>query len=241
MNAQTKEAKPLLSLLCFILNVVVRNNLCKVRIVSMIYSRFINNISSSRQPSLIREMTKILANASPDMIPLSGGFPNPEMFPFTKLTVDVEHGSQISLEGPALQSALQYLPTNGHPTLLRQLKTLQQEVHSPTDSVWSRSEMVITSGSQDGLCKTLEMMMRPGDSVLVEEFLYSGTLSIMNPYQPSYHVIKSDQHGMVPDSLRSVLSQWTPGSEDLDSPKFLYINPTGANPTGELCISFLRF
>ena len=99
--------------------------------------------------------------------------------------------------------------------------------------------MVITSGSQDGLCKTLEMMMRPGDNVLVEEFLYSGTLSIMNPYQPSYHVIKSDQHGMVPDSLRSVLSQWTPGSEELDSPKFLYINPTGANPTGELCISFL--
>jgi len=63
------------------------------------YSRFLNNISSARQPSLIREMTKILANASPEMIPLSGGFPNPEMFPFTNLTIDVTNGSPINLSG----------------------------------------------------------------------------------------------------------------------------------------------
>ena len=50
----------------------------------MSYSRFLNNISAARQPSLIREMTKILAAAPPEMIPLSGGFPNPKMFPFTR-------------------------------------------------------------------------------------------------------------------------------------------------------------
>ena len=198
----------------------------------MMYSRFINNVSSSRQPSLIREMTKILAAASPDMIPLSGGFPNPQMFPFTQLTVDVVNGSPIKLEGAALQSALQYLPTNGHPGLLQQLKSLQQTVHSPQAAVWDNTDIVVTSGSQDGLCKTFEMMMSQGSSVLVEEFVYSGTLSIMNPYQPKYHVIQSDQHGLKPDSLRKILSQWTPGCDDPASPKFLYINPTGANPTG---------
>jgi len=198
----------------------------------MMYSRFLNNISSGRQPSLIREMTKILANASPEMIPLSGGFPNPEMFPFTNLSIDVTNGSPINLSGKALQSALQYLPTNGHPVLLKQLRTLQQEVHNPTTSVWDNTDMVITSGSQDGLCKTFEMFMNNGASVLVEEFVYSGTLSIINPYQPKYHVIKSDQNGMDPDSLRQVLSKWTPGMDTEDYPKFLYINPTGANPTG---------
>ena len=71
-----------------------------------------------------------------------------------------------------------------------------------------------------------------GSGVIVEDFVYSGTLSILNPYQPTYHVIQSDNHGMRPDSLREVLSRWTPGGEDDDCPKVLYINPTGANPTG---------
>ena len=67
---------------------------------------------------------------------------------------------------------------------------------------------------------------------MVEEFVYSGTLSIINPYKPKYHVIKSDQHGMDPSSLRQVLSHWSPGQDTPCYPKFLYINPTGANPTG---------
>jgi len=198
----------------------------------MIYSRFMNNVSAARQPSLIREMTKILANAPPDMIPLSGGFPNPKMFPFTSLTMDVEGGEAIKLSGSALQSALQYLPTNGHPVLLQQLRDLQHEVHQPDHSVWSNTDIVVTSGSQDGLSKTFEMMLNQGSSVLVEDFVYSGTLSIINPYQPKYHVIESDDQGMKPCSLRAVLSRWTPKLNYADLPKFLYINPTGANPTG---------
>ena len=63
----------------------------------MIYSRFINQISSGRQPSLIREMTRILAAASKEMIPLSGGFPNPAMFPVTNITVSVPNTAQINL------------------------------------------------------------------------------------------------------------------------------------------------
>ena len=40
---------------------------------------------------------------------------------------------------------------------------------------------------------------------------------------------------MVPSSLRSILSQWKEGEEGEEArPKFLYINPTGANPTGTL-------
>jgi len=187
-------------------------------------------VSAGRQPSLIREMTKILAAASPDMIPLSGGFPNPEMFPFSQLSLAVPGARPIELSGAALQSALQYLPTPGHPGLLQQLRALQQAVHRPAAAVWDNTDIVVTSGSQDGLCKTLEMMISQGSSVVVEDFVYSGTLSIMTPYQPRYHVVQSDQLGMRPQSLREVLAQWSPGSEHC--PKILYINPTGANPTG---------
>ena len=105
--------------------------------------------------------------------------------------------------------------------------------------------------------------------MLVEDFVYSGTLSIINPYSPVYHVVESDTGGMIPQSLRAVLSQWGKGEEaEKDRPKvklspptyavmtpdntdvtvvsvrkilnklcflqILYINPTGANPTGTL-------
>ena len=129
----------------------------------MQYSRFINQVSAGRQPSLIREMTKILAAASPDMIPLSGGFPNPEMFPFSQLSLAVPGARPIELSGAALQSALQYLPTPGHPGLLQQLRALQQAVHRPAAAVWDNTDIVVTSGSQDGLCKTLEMMISQGE------------------------------------------------------------------------------
>ena len=126
------------------------------------YSRFINSVSAGRQPSLIREMTKILAAAPPEMIPLSGGFPNPEMFPFKTLSLSVENGSPINLSGKSLQSALQYLPTNGHPALLKQLKDLQLSVHQPDPAVWDKTDIVVTSGSQDGLSKAFEMMLDIG-------------------------------------------------------------------------------
>merc|ERR1712213_14671 len=83
--------------------------------------------------------------------------------------------------------------------------------------------------------KPLRCLIDTGSSVLVEDFVYSGTLSIINPYSPVYHVVESDTGGMIPQSLRAVLSQWGKGEEaEKDRPKILYINPTGANPTGTL-------
>jgi len=199
---------------------------------ALAYSRFINQISKERQPSLIREMTKILASAPPEMIPLSGGLPNPKLFPFKDLTVQVTDGKPISLTGKDMEQALQYLPTGGLPALVKQLKALQMSMHSPSADIWPDTEVLVTAGSQDGLCKCLEVLLDQGSTVLMEEFVYSGTLSIINPYKPQYKVVKSDNEGIIPEDLEKVLSNWEPGSDDPSAPKFLYINPTGANPTG---------
>jgi DNA-binding transcriptional MocR family regulator len=64
-------------------------------------------------------------------------------------------------------------------------------MHSPP----RETSLVVTSGSQDGLCKAIEMLTDVGDSIVVEEYIYSGTLGIMNPYDPTYVVIKSDSEG----------------------------------------------
>ena len=161
------------------------------------------------------------------MIPLSGGFPNAATFPFKKITIDTTDNKQFILEGAKLQSALQYLPTPGLPALVQWLKELQTQTHGPP----CPTDLVVTSGSQDGLCKSIEMLMEPGSPVIVEEFIYAGTLTILNPYCPEYLVVKSDASGMIPDSLRAVLAARAANS-GLSQPKVIYINPTGANPTG---------
>jgi len=186
------------------------------------YAQFFSKLSLNRKPSVIRELTKVLATAPKEMIPLSGGFPNAATFPFKKITIDTTTDNQFVLEGSKLQSALQYLPTPGLPALVKWLKELQEFAHGPPTA----TDLVVTSGSQDGLCKAIEMLMEPGSAVVVEEFIYAGTLTIMNPYQPQYMVVQSDSKGMIPESLKTTLA-----NSDL-KPKVLYVNPTGANPTG---------
>uniref|UniRef100_A0A0N8AIL1 Kynurenine/alpha-aminoadipate aminotransferase, mitochondrial n=2 Tax=Daphnia magna TaxID=35525 RepID=A0A0N8AIL1_9CRUS len=200
----------------------------------MNYTRFINGLSAARKPSPIREMTKLLTQGSPDLVFLASGVPNPSMFPFQGASVTLRDGSTIQLEGKTINDALQYGPTQGYGPLLAQLKEMQQKLHSPP--CWTNTEVLITNGSQDGLCKAFEMMMNLNDHVIVQEPVYAGTLAILNPYKPQYVPVQCDANGLIPEELRrSLESKWK--SEDTQSsksdvPKILYVNPAGANPTG---------
>ncbi|XP_057377701.1 kynurenine/alpha-aminoadipate aminotransferase, mitochondrial-like [Daphnia carinata] len=200
----------------------------------MNYTRFINGLSAARKPSPIREMTKLLTQGSPDLVFLASGVPNPSMFPFQGASINLRDGSTIQLEGKTINDALQYGPTQGYGPLLAQLKEMQQKLHSPP--CWTNTEVLITNGSQDGLCKAFEMMMNLNDHVIVQEPVYAGTLAILNPYKPQYIPVQCDANGLIPEELRrSLESKWK--SEDTQSsksdvPKVLYVNPAGANPTG---------
>jgi len=60
---------------------------------------------------------------------------------------------------------------------LDQISELQKMLHNPP--LWEDTDIVITTGSQDGLCKAIEMMMTPNSHVIVQEPCYAGTLSIV--------------------------------------------------------------
>lgn len=64
-----------------------------------------------------------------------------------------------------------------------------------------------SNGSQDGLCKSLEMLTDPGDSLVVEDHTFFATFSILNPIEANYVPVESDQHGMRPDSLFKALTE----------------------------------
>ena len=47
--------------------------------------------------------------------------------------------------------------------------------------------------------------------------------------------VSSDEHGIIPDSLREILSRWKPEDSknpEKNTPKFLYTVPNGNNPAG---------
>jgi len=71
---------------------------------------------------------KLLESASPDMIPLSAGFPNPELFPFSRATFETRDGQKIVLEDEKMIRALQYTGTPGFADLIEWFKKFQVKV-----------------------------------------------------------------------------------------------------------------
>ena len=91
----------------------------------MDYDKFLSTVSANRYNNPIRHLVKLLDSASPDMIPLSAGLPNPALFPFTKATFETQDGQEIVLDGQKMIRALQYSGTPGFPDLIDWLKKLQ--------------------------------------------------------------------------------------------------------------------
>lgn len=205
----------------------------------MNYSRFLTATSLARKPSPIRSTVDIMSRAPKTLISLAPGSPNPNTFPFKSAVFTVENGRTIQLEGGMIKTALQYSPSYGIPELLSWLKQLQIKLHNPPTVYYPPSQgqmdLCITSGCQDGLCKAFEMLINPGDTILVNEPLFPGTLYAMKPLGANIINVPSDEHGIIPEGLKKILSQWKPeDSKDptKKTPKFLYTVPNGNNPTG---------
>ncbi len=67
-----------------------------------------------------------------------------------------------------------------------------------------------TSGCQDALCKAIDMLLAgepEGEPVLVEDFIYAATIAMMEPYNPKYLVVESDENGLRSDRLREVIER----------------------------------
>ncbi|XP_072543492.1 kynurenine/alpha-aminoadipate aminotransferase, mitochondrial [Salminus brasiliensis] len=205
----------------------------------MNYSRFLTAVSAARKPSPIRLLTELQQRSPSTLISLAGGAPNPNTFPFLSATIKVKNGETVVFDETMMKRALQYSGSVGIPELVSWMKELQKRLHDPPTINYSpergQMEMCVTTGSQEGLCKVFEMLVNPGDNVLLDAPTYSGTLAALRPLGCNVVNVPSDQYGMIPDGLRDVLSQWDPAEAhkpDSTTPKVLYTIPNGGNPTG---------
>jgi 2-aminoadipate transaminase len=91
------------------------------------------------------------------------------------------------------------------------------------------NDVLITSGSLQGLDLVNQVLVSPGDTVIVEEATYGGALTRLNRAGARVVGVPVNADGMDADALARAL-------EDLQAqgitPKYIYTIPTVQNPTG---------
>ncbi|KVT92573.1 2-aminoadipate aminotransferase [Burkholderia ubonensis] len=165
--------------------------------------------------SPIRELFKYLGE--PGMISFAGGYPASDLF-------DVDGLNAAAARAYAQPTrCLQYGPTDGLAELKQQLIALMAR----RSVTCTPAELVVTTGSQQGLDLLLRVMVAPGDVVLTEQPAYPATLQALRLQQACIVTIPVDGDGLDVDRLDALLASGT-----IAQPKLLYTVPTFANPTG---------
>ncbi|MDE2121923.1 MAG: PLP-dependent aminotransferase family protein, partial [Betaproteobacteria bacterium] len=116
------------------------------------------------------------------------------------------------------RAALQYGSSEGLPALREHVARM---LPWPVDP----SQVLITTGSQQGLDMVAKVLIDPGSRVLVETPTYLGALQAFAPMEPELQGVPSDDDGVDPQALRRAV-------RDGDAPRLLYLLPNFQNPTG---------
>ena len=122
--------------------------------------------------SAIRAIFSLLGD--PEIISFAGGNPSPKTFPADKLAGYAE--KLIREQG---DSVLQYGGTLGTADLLGQVQKLfEAEGLSP-----KKEELIILSGSSQGIDLLTKTLINPGDRIIVESPTFLGAIQTFKMYQ----------------------------------------------------------
>lgn len=163
-------------------------------------------------PSVIREILKV--TEKPGIISFAGGLPSPQTFP----VAEFQKACQTVLESDG-RAALQYSVSEGNSFLREQIASWLPWDVNP-------AQILITSGSQQGLDLIAKVLIDTDSRVLVETPTYLGALQAFTPMEPSIVSVESDEQGVIVEDLDRKIGT---GS---DRARFLYVLPNFQNPTG---------
>ncbi len=164
--------------------------------------------------SFIREILKVTIDAS--IISFAGGLPNRRFFPVKELRqaahdVFTEAGNDI----------LQYANSEGYLGLRQFIADryrIQEGLEIPV------GDILITTGSQQGLDLLGKTFLNEGDDLIIEEPGYLGAIQAFAMYRPRFHPVVVREGGMDIDQLARVLRE--------RRPKLLYTVTNFQNPSG---------
>ena len=161
--------------------------------------------------SEIRKIFSLLA--VPDMISFAGGNPSPLCFPareIGKITADL-------IENHA-SSVFQYGNTLGTVALLQTVREMNSGIMREDDDI------IITTGSSQGIEMTARAFINKGDAMLVESPTFLGALQTFKLAEADVKSVQLQNDGPDLDELERKIKKY--------SPKFFYIIPTFQNPSG---------
>jgi 2-aminoadipate transaminase len=164
--------------------------------------------------SFIREILKVALDST--VISFAGGLPNRELFPVDRLKAAT--CKVFETQG---RDVLQYANSEGHAGLREYISTRYREkanLDVPVDDI------LITSGSQQGLDLLGKTILNDGDAVVIEEPGYLGAIQAFSLYCPRFLPVPVSPEGMRTDVLETVLSR--------HRPKLMYCVPNFQNPSG---------
>lgn len=164
--------------------------------------------------SFIREILKVTIDAS--IISFAGGLPNRQFFPvkgLQKAAHDVfeDAGSEI----------LQYANSEGYLGLRQFIADRyrkQEGLDIPVEDI------LITTGSQQGLDLLGKTFLNEGDDLIIEEPGYLGAIQAFSLYRPRFYPVPVREGGMDTTGLARVLRE--------RQPKLLYTVTNFQNPSG---------
>ncbi|MFL6664486.1 MAG: PLP-dependent aminotransferase family protein [Rhizobacter sp.] len=163
-------------------------------------------------PSAIREILKLTER--PGVLSLAGGLPSADTFPIEAVR---EATARVLRESP--REALQYAASEGFGPLR---EWVAEEMARHGHAV-SAAQVLITTGSQQGLDLVGKVLIDAGSTVAVESPTYLGALQAFVPYEPEFAALPGDEGGPLPEALASVAGA-----------RFLYALPNFQNPSGRL-------
>ncbi len=175
-------------------------------------SLFAKRIQGS-QSSIVRDLLQY--SKMPNIVSLAGGIPAADMFDMEGINAALK---EVIDSGEV--NAYQYSTTDGETVLQEEIVKLvkARDINTSVD------EIVITSGSQQGLDLIARTFLDEGDTILVERPTYLAAIQGFKMTGATVEDVEGGVDGLNVDALEARLQK--------GKVKALYIVPTFANPTG---------
>ncbi|GCE04033.1 MocR-like pyridoxine biosynthesis transcription factor PdxR [Dictyobacter aurantiacus] len=166
-----------------------------------------------RDTRAVSELTSL--KAGEEIISLAQGTPSADMLP-----ADLIRSIMADSPLEAQRSALGYCPVDGLLSLRRHIAARMRTRGVRVDV----QNILILSGSTQGLGLLGRFLLSPGDEVVVEVPTYLGAIQMFRALGARIIGIPTDSEGMRVDLLEAILAR--------RQPRFIYTLPTFQNPTG---------
>ena len=168
----------------------------------------------SLEVSAVREILKV--TEMPEVISFAGGMPAPELFPTQEIAQAFY--KVIAEDGRA---ALQYSTTEGFTPLRQSIAERMQAKGIQA----AANNILIISGSQQGLELVAKVLFNIGDKILVERPTYLAAIQTFSLFETQFVSVASDDEGMDVDDVERKLRE----HPDI---KLIYLVANFQNPSG---------